>query len=174
MNLEKANYEAICLLGNLDDFKKKLEMNGDTIDQIKNQIDEYGTSLLECALSTGRFDIAGYLLDNHVELDVIHDEGNEFHDIAYRLEYPGGVEMAYKLLDLGVSLNIQDKKYKNTGFFTLCHSIFTKKREPEIEFLAECLRRGNVDLDIKNIIGKTSRDFINEHGPDRLKEMIKN
>lgn len=111
-------------------------------------------------------------MDNHVELDVIHDEGNEFHDIAYRLNNPGGVEMAYRLLDIGVSLNIQDKKYKNTGFFTLCHSIFIKKRENEIDFLVECLKRGKVDIDIKNIRGISARDFIHNAGPEVLKDYV--
>lgn len=173
INLEKATYDVICQFGNLDDFKKKLEMNGDTIDAIKNKKDHQGFSLLEHALASIKFDIADYLIENNAEINVKTDDGNEFHMIAYRLYNPGGVEMAYRLLDFGVSLNIQDKKYKNTGFITLCNGIFPKRREPEVEFLAECLRRGNVDLNIKNVIGKTPRDFINDRGPDCLKEIIK-
>lgn len=174
MNIEKADYFVVCLLGTLNDLLNKLEYEHKNIGDIINIKNAKGVSLLKYSLSSGHMDIANYLLDNGAEINVTTEDGSEFHNLAWRLDVDGAVEVGYKLLEKGASLNIQDKRYKNTGFFTLCHCAFIKKREKDIKFLEDCLKTGNVDLDVKNVAGFTPRVVIMERGTDSLRELIKN
>ena len=177
MNIEKADYCAIISLGTMDEFYQKMKIEKKTIKDIVNEKDSYdGSSLLECCISSSknRMDIALELLENNANVNVITNNGNEFHYLAWRMDFDGAIKVGYKLLEKGASLNIQDKQYKNTGFFTLCHCAFIKKREKDIKFLEDCLKTGNVDLDVKNVAGFTPRVVIMERGTDSLRELIKN
>ena len=168
MDLNKASYETILMIGTLEDLKKKLELTNETIEDIINRyVDLLGTSL-----SFRKFEISNYLLDNGATVNVISEDGyNEFHILATNIYYDGAIEIGKRLLKKGTSLMTIDKKDGNTAFFSLCNNGIARGEEIE-DFLIECLDYVS-DIDIKNKRGLSVRDIIEKRGTPRIKEIIK-
>lgn len=173
-NIELADYGLIAQLGTREEFNAKLRLMGQTFDDVVDYVDESGVSLLGVCLSARKIAFAKDLLAKNAKVNVISKEGyNEFHLLAANLREEGALDVAWMLLDRGVSLTAQDKKYKNTALFTL-YLEQLKMRTPEsMDFIEACLKKiQKSDFDIKNKSGITLRRFINENGPERFKKIM--
>ena len=172
MNIEKADYGIVIQLGTIHDFFAKLQMEGKTLQDMIDYTDENGVSLLEKSLSSRKFDMAKLLLDNDAKVNVVSKEGcNEFHYIAANIRYESALDIAKILLERGVSLAAQDKKYGNSALFTLCYEIFKVRTAETLEFLEMCFERFQ-EYDTCNKAGYSIRRLINERGTDNLKRMM--
>ena len=174
MNLEKADYGTVLEMGTWSDFEMKLRMMGQRFDDVVSCVDESGVSLLERCLVARKFELAKLFLERNAAVNVITKEGqNEFHLIAANIRFDGALEVARLLLERGVSLTLQDKKYKNSALFTLCCEIFKVRTPEHMEFLATCIGKvQKADLDVANRRGITLRQFIRENGPDEIKKIV--
>lgn len=172
MNIEKADYGIVIQIGTIHDFFAKLQMEGKTLQDVIDYTDKNGVSLLEKSLSSRKFDMAKLLLDNDAKVNVVSKEGcNEFHYIAANIRYESALDIAKILLERGVSLAAQDKKYGNSALFTLCYEIFKVRTAETLEFLEMCFERFQ-EYDTCNKAGYSIRRLINERGTDNLKRMM--
>lgn len=172
MKIEKADYGTIIKFGTINDFYLKLQMEGKSLDEIIDIVDENGVSLLEKSLVARKFDISKELLLNNAKINNISKEGcNEFHYIASNINYKGALDVAKILLDRGVSLTVKDKKYGNSAFFTLCQEIFKVRSNEGLEFIESCFENIQ-EYDACNKMGYSIRMLINERGTDKLKQMM--
>lgn len=172
MKIEKADYGTIIKFGTINDFYLKLQMEGKSLDEIIDIVDENGVSLLEKSLVARKFDISKELLLNNAKINNISKEGcNEFHYIASNINYKGALDVAKILLDRGTSLTVKDKKYGNSAFFTLCQEIFKVRSNEGLEFIESCFENIQ-EYDACNKMGYSIRMLINERGTDKLKQMM--
>ena len=173
MNIKKAGYDTVIQFGTREDFDTKLKMNGETFDDVVNYTNEYGSSLLIACLVSFKFDLAKEFLARGAEVNRPTREGfNELHCLAGYIRYPGAVEVARILLDKGVSLMAQDKKYGNTALFTLCLEVFKVRSDETMAFLEDCLRVAE-SFDIPNKRGITVRQIINnDSASEELKRIM--
>lgn len=174
LNIELADYGTVVRFGTRGDFDAKLQMMGQTLDDVVDFVCENGVSLLGRCLSSRKFEFAKELLAKNAKVNVVGKEGyNEFHLLAANIREAGALDVAWMLLDRGVSLTAQDKKYKNTALFTL-YLEQLKMRTPEsMDFIEACLKKAEKSaFDIPNKAGITLRGFINENGPERFKTVM--
>lgn len=174
MDLKKADYNLVVQLGTMEDFREKLRMDGKSIRDVVDTVDSRGVSLLEDALISRKFDIARALLDANAKVNVITKEGNnELQLLAARIREEGALEIAWILLERGVSLLAVDRKYGNNTLFTLCYEIFKVRSEESMRFLDACLERAPVPaLEHTNRAGYSVRRVINERGSERQKQIV--
>ena len=172
MNIELADLGTVIEFGSRSDFDTKLQMMGQTFDDVLNLVNENGVSLLQKCLVSRKFDMAKEFLERNAAVNNITKDGyNEFHLIAGNMRYDGALDVAKMLLDRGVSLTVRDKKYGNTAFFALCMEVF-KVRSPEnLKFLESCFEQVD-DLDTCNKSGFSIRMLIDQRGTDNLKRMM--
>ena len=84
------------------------------MEEVVNFVNKNGTSLLETSLISRKFDTAKFLLDNNAQVNVISNEGcNELHYVAANINCIGAVDVAYRLVEMGVDLNLKDKNFDN-------------------------------------------------------------
>lgn len=171
MDLTRADYSTVIMFGSLEDLNCKMEMLSDEIKDIVNSTDERGTSLLETALSSRKFDIAKYLLDNGAKVNVVtEDKCNEFHCLAANINTEGALELAEILKEKGVDLTLRDIKYGNSALFTLCYEVFKRHLDDRLMFIVKCLQ-GYEHLDDENKAGCSVRQIIKERGTNEMKKL---
>ena len=74
MNLQVADYGTIIKFGTIQDLNTKLQQEGKSLADVKNDIDENGVSLLEKCLAGRKFDIAKLLLQMDAEVNIVSKE----------------------------------------------------------------------------------------------------
>ena len=172
MNIEKADYGTIIQFGTMNDFFRKLQIEGKKLDEVMNITDKNGISLLEKSLVARKFDIAKELLANNAKVNNISKGGcNEFHFIASNINFYGALDIAKILLDRGTSLTVKEKKYGNSAFYTLCMEVFKVRSAEGLNFIETCFENIQ-DYDSCNKRGYSIRMLINERGTDKLKQMM--
>lgn len=172
MDIERTKYFTIVQFGTKDVLMRKLAGESCTLDDIKDLRDDNGVSLFEKSLSFRNFDISQALLEKNVEVNVVSkDKCNELHYLAANIESRESVSIAEKLIELGVDLNLQDKKYGNTPFWYLCDVAIRKNQEYINNLVRLCVEKG-VDIDIPNKISNTTRNMIMERGTKELKAIV--
>lgn len=159
MDIEKASYSTIAMIGDLKKFQEKLRIEGKTINDVKDTYDT-DESILMKSIAYGRFDIAKYLLENEVKVNIISKKGNnELHYLAYHLKEDGALKIGYMLLERGVDLNARDKKFNNSAFWYLCHNARLNPTTAVCEFISHCIDR-SPDLETPNYAGSTVKCLI--------------
>lgn len=172
MDINKADYWNIIKFGSLELFLEKLRIEEKRIEEVVNSIDKNGISLLGKSLISRNFDIANFLLDNNAKVNIIsNDECNEWHYLAANINYTGAVELAYRLIDLGVDLNLRDKKFSNSAIWSLCQEVLKKRTKEGNDLIVKCLeKRPNInDL---NKSGYSLKYLIEERGTDDMKKVM--
>ena len=174
VNIEIADYATIVRFGTRSDFDAKLQMMGQTFDEVVDYVDEYGVSLLSHCFGARNFEFAKEFLAKGAKVNVVGKEGyNEFHILAPRMREEGAIDVAWILLERGVSLTAQDKKYKNTAVFSLYVDQLVVQTPESMDFIEACLKKIDKSVfDIPNKRGITLRGFINERGPERFKQLM--
>ncbi|HFJ9469761.1 ankyrin repeat domain-containing protein [Bacillus paranthracis] len=172
MDINKADYGTIIKFGNLKLFLEKLKIEGNCIEEIVDSIDKNGISLLEKSLISRKFDIANFLLDNGAKVNIIsNDDCNEFHYLAANINCQGAVEVACRLVDMGVDLNLKDKKFGNSAIWSLCQEVLKKRTKEGNDLIVKCLgKRPNINDE--NKYGYSLRDLIEERGTDNMKKVL--
>lgn len=172
MDLIKSSYATVIKFGDLKQFQNKITSNKDNLINVVN-LQENGMSLLDVSLSSRKFDISNFLLDNGASINVITKEGcNEFHFLASNINEEGALYIARRLLDKGVSIMQKEKRFGNSAFYTLCIEAF-KKRDPDVlGFIVKCLENVQ-NIDDKNKMNISIRDLIMERGSEKMKEVVR-
>lgn len=172
MDINRVDYFTVALLGNLNDFLQKMNAEKMTIARLQEMRDSEGSTILQTAIASLRFDIANYLLDHNYSVNNISKaRKNELHSIADRIAYDEAVNLGERLLNLEVDLNLQDRAHKNTPFMTLL--VFGLGRgERQTEFLMKCLQK-KPDIFLKNKSGLSPADIINQRGNEEMKKVVK-
>src|SRR6478736_1745470 len=142
MHLNKADFGTVIKFGNLEDFLKKLNIENKCIEEVVNFMDKNATSLLETSLISRKFDTAKFLLDNNAQVNVISNEGcNELHYVAANINCIGAVDVAYRLVEMGVDLNLKDKKFANSAILSLCQEVLKERTQDGHDLVVHCLEK---------------------------------
>ncbi len=173
MNIETADYGAIITFGSLDDVLNKLQLCGQSIEDIVDIKNNSGVSLLEKSLIAGKFDISKFFLENGAKVNIVSKDGyNELHYLAANINLEGATNIGRMLLNRNVSLMQRDEKYGNSAYFSLCIEGFKCRTDDVMEFLEECYNYVT-DIDEKNNSGYSIRDLLSERGTEELKKRMK-
>ena len=172
MKVNNSDYGTIIKFGNLELFVEKLKFEGNCIEESVNSIDKNDISLLEKSLISRKFDIANFLLDSGAKVNIISiDECNELHYLAANINCQGAVEVACRLVDMGVDLNLKDKKFGNSAIWSLCQEVLKKRTKEGNDLIVKCLgKRPNINDE--NKYGYSLRDLIEERGTDDMKKVL--
>lgn len=172
MDINKADYGTVIKFGNIELLKEKMNQEKQSIDEVVNIVDKNGISLLEKSLISRKFEIANYLLDNNADINVISNEGcNELHYLAANINFDGAIQVANRLIDMNVNLNLKEKKYRNSSLWCLCQEILKKRTEEGITLIIKCLKK-KPDIKSLNSGGYSVEILINERGTDEMKKAI--
>ncbi|MCG1021458.1 ankyrin repeat domain-containing protein [Sutcliffiella horikoshii] len=172
MDINKADLWTIIKFGNFEDFLGKLKNGNKCIEDVINSVDINGISLLERSLISRKFDIANFLLDNNAKVNIISNEGcNELHYLAANINCTGAVDLANRLVETGVDLNLKDGKFSNSAIMTLCQEVLKERTKEGNELIIKCLgKRPNInDL---NRYGYSLKRIIEERGTEDMKEAL--
>lgn len=120
-----------------------------------NDIDEYGESLLHCALSDNRYDIALFLIEKGIDVNILsRSKKTALHYICEdTIVYEGqnlSVMIAELLIQHKVDINIQDDFGNNALWVATVNSNYE---------MVELLIQYNPDIHSKNKVGKSPLDF---------------
>lgn len=172
MNLEKATIFVVVQFGTKELFMEKLKMENCSLSDVKNLRDDKNVSLLEMSLIFRKFDISQMLLEEEPDLNVVSDDScNELHYLAANLSNKDALPIAKQLVELGVDLNLQDKKYRNTAFWYLCQKAIMEDNDDMNSLIISCMRK-SPNVDLKNVVGNTVRNMITERGSEELKKIV--
>lgn len=172
MDINKADFWTIIKFGNLQEFLEKLNLENKSIDEVVNSTDKNGISLLEKSLISKKFDIANYLLDNNANVNIISNEGcNELHYLAANINCIGAVDLAYKLVEMDVDLNLKDKKFANSAIMSLCQEVLKERTKEGIDLILKCLEK-RPDFNDLNNFGYSLKRIIEERGTEDMKKVM--
>ncbi|MCA1057598.1 ankyrin repeat domain-containing protein [Rossellomorea aquimaris] len=172
MDINKADFGTIIMFGTLEEFLEKLKIENKSIEEVVNFVDKNGISLLGKSLISRKFDIARFLLDNNANVNIISNEGcNELHYLAANINYIGAVDMAFKLIDKGVDLNLKDKKYANSAILSLCQEVFKERTKDGNDLIIYCLEK-HPNFNDLNKFGYSLKRIIEERGTEDMKKTL--
>lgn len=67
---------------------------------------------------------------NNADINVISNEGcNEWHYLAANIHFDGVTQVANRLIDLNVNLDLKEKKYNNSSLWCLCQEVLKKEQK---------------------------------------------
>lgn len=172
MDIKKADYGTIIKFGNIELFKEKMKLENHNVDEVLNIVDKNGISLLQKSLISRKFEIANYLLDNNANINVISNEGcNELHYLSSNINFDGAIQIADRLIDMSVDLDLKEKKLNNSSLWCLCQEVLKKRTEDGISLIIKCLNK-KPDVKSLNSAGYSVENLINERGTDEMKKVM--
>ncbi|MEH7035857.1 ankyrin repeat domain-containing protein, partial [Priestia megaterium] len=78
----------------------------------------------------------------NAQVNVISSEGrNELHYVAANINCIGAVDVAYRLVEMGVDLNLKDKKFANSAILSLCQEVLKRTDTGWKSFSCTLLRK---------------------------------
>lgn len=173
MDLQKADYGTVIKFGSIEDLQCKLKLENQKIGDVINTVDANGVSLFQKTLISRKFEVAHYLLNENVKINVISKEGfNELHYLAANINFDGAIDLARLLIQRGCDLSQIDNKYGNTAMLSMCLELLKRQSDDGMKFLEEVLSN-HQNIDISNNSGISVRKLLTERGPDKIKELIK-
>jgi uncharacterized protein len=122
-----------------------------------------GDSLLHCAITAKKFDIANDLINRGIDVNIVNTDGQS---VGHYLSFYPNLQISEKLLKLGMNINFQDK-WGNTP---LWYAIYNGKGNYE---LVRLFIEYGADPEIINKAGKSSLDFAKSKNNDQLILMLK-
>jgi len=172
MDINKADYWTIIKFGSLELLLEKLRTEEKNIKEVVNSIDKNGISLLGKSLMSRNFDIANFLLDNNAKVNIIsNDECNEWHYLAANINYTGAIELADRLVDLGVDLNLKDRAFGNSAIWSLTLEVLKNRTREGNDLIVKCLEK-RPNINGLNNSGYSLKYLIEERGTDDMKKVM--
>jgi ankyrin repeat protein len=157
MPTEKASLFTLAKFGGFDVFKGNFALG------YINEKSNDGSGLLHYAISGGQFDIASYLIDRGVDVNLENADGQTaLHLICVNQN----IEVAKKILLNGGDINIRDRYGNNAMWAAVFHC---KGKNYEI---VELFMQYNPDIRTKNKAGRSPVDFAQKVGNERLLRML--
>jgi ankyrin repeat protein len=157
MNTDKADIFTIAQYGNYDGFIKKF-----VIEEI-NKKSKYGSSLLHYAIAGRNFDIALFLLEHGIDVNMTGTDGQPA--LHYLGVYPD-LNVIKTILSKEVNINIRDK-YGNNALWV---AVFNCKGR--VYEVVELLMQFKPDVLTKNNAGRSPLDFAKQIGDEKLVKII--
>jgi uncharacterized protein len=153
MPTENTDIFTIAKFGNLETFKEHfniIQINGKS---------SHGSGLLHYAISGSRFDIASFLIDEGIDINITNDDGQTaLHLICINQD----LVIAKKLLKKDIDINLKDK-FGNNAMWTAVFNCKGKNYE-----MVELFIKYNADIFNKNKAGRSPLDFARQVGNERL------
>jgi uncharacterized protein len=141
---EKADIYTLAQYGDLEDFKSKFDA------QILNKPNENGSSLLHLAIAGSKFDIALFLIEKGIDVNLKNRDGQTALHLIAQIQ---DLVVAKSILDHGGDINVRDK-YGNNAMWT---AVFNCK--DLLYDMVELFMKYSPDLDTKNKAGRSPVDF---------------
>jgi len=172
VDISKADFGTTIKFGSLKDFLEKLNIENKCVADVVNTVDERGISLLEESIISRKFNVSNLLLENNAKINVVSNEGcNELHYLAANINCAGAVDLAYRLVEQGVDLNLKDKRNLNSAILSLCQEVLKKRKEEGIELIVTCLNKHPNFYEV-NKYGYSLKQVIEERGTKNMKEAM--
>ncbi|WP_047153918.1 ankyrin repeat domain-containing protein [Aneurinibacillus tyrosinisolvens] len=156
---DNASIFTIAQHGDFDTFIKKFDKSD------INKKSEAGSSLLHHAIAGRNFDIALFLIQNNIDVNITNIDGQTpLHLICI---HPN-LEVAKEILNKGGDINIRDK-YGNNALWS---AVFNSKGK--YYGMVELFMQKTPDLTTKNKAGKSPLDFATQINNEKLIDILKN
>lgn len=153
MPTEKADIFTLARLGDLETFKSKFN-----ISEI-NRKSEKGSSLLHYAISGSKFDIASFLINSGIDVNLTNSDGQTaLHLICVNQN----INVAKELMQKKADINLRDK-YGNNAMWTAVFNCKGRNYE-----MVDLFMNFNPDVLTKNNAGRSPLDFAMQVGNEKL------
>lgn len=157
MPTEKADIFTLAKFGDLESFKEKFDA------QLINSKSKHGSGLLHYAISGKQFDIALFLIEKGIDVNMTNSDGQTaLHLIAVNQN----VEVLKALIHESVDVNIRDK-YGNNAMWTVVFNCKGKNYE-----FVDLLMEQAPDIKTKNKAGRSPIDFATQINDSKLIEIL--
>lgn len=157
MPTEKADVFTLARFGDFDSFQKKF-----VLEEI-NKIDEFGSGLLHYSIAGENFDIALFLINNDIDVNLKAEDG---HTALHSLCVRPNLDIAREILKRGGDINIRDK-YGNNALWTAVFNCKSRYYD-----MVELFMLYNPDTTTKNNAGRSPLDFAKQIGDAKLIGML--
>lgn len=148
---------SIAQYGTFDEFVQEFELN------ILNQKNDNGSSLLHVAIAGENFDVAQFLVDQGIDVNLVNRDGQTpLHLIATK----NNIKLAKILLESGADISIRDR-YGNNPMWT---AVFNCKGK--FYDMVELFCKYKPDVTTKNNAGKSPLDFAIQVGNEKLIKLL--
>lgn len=158
MPTEKADVFTLAHFGTLNELVKKLDF-----DNI-NSIDSYGSGLLHHAITGRKYDIAAYLINRNVDVNIANTDGQTALHLICIYQ---NIDIATQILLKGADINARDR-YGNNPIWTATINCRGKNYA-----MVELLMKYKPDVLSKNNAGRSSVDFAVRIGDLKLLDIIR-
>jgi ankyrin repeat protein len=152
-----ADIFTLARFGDMESFKEKF------VKEHINQKNEHGSGLLHYAISGKKFDIALFLLNNGIDVNMINsDSQTALHLICVNQQ----LDVVEKLLENNADINLRDK-YGNNAVWTAVFNCKGKNYD-----MVRLLMKYNPDIHTKNKAGRSPLDFAKQIQDYSLLEIL--
>ncbi len=141
---EKADIYTLAKFGDIEDFKEMF------VKEHINNKSEYGSGLLHYAISGNKFDIALFLINNGIDLNMTNSEGQTALQLICVNQ---NLNVAKELLKKGINIDLRDK-HGNNGIWTAVFNCKGKNYE-----MVKLIMEYKPDIYSKNKAGRSPIDF---------------
>lgn len=156
---ENADVFTVAKFGDIDHFIRIFDV------EYLNSKSEFGSGLLHYAISGRQFDIAMFLLDNGIDVNMQNIDGQTaLHLIC--MEQTRNIDITREILQKGVNVNIQDK-YGNPAIWTAAFNCKGRNYDT-----VQLLMSYNPDISIVNNVGLSALDIAIRSNDDVLLNIL--
>ncbi|WP_043930594.1 ankyrin repeat domain-containing protein [Bacillus sp. EB01] len=153
MPTENADIYTLAKFGDLESFMRNFDKKQ------MNKKSSSGSGLLHYAISGNRFDIASFLIDQGIDVNMTNADGQTaLHLVCVNQD----LTVAKQLLERGIDVNLKGK-YGNNAIWTAVFNCKGRNYE-----MVELLMTYNPDIHNKNKAGKSPLDFAKQVGNEIL------
>jgi len=154
---EKADIYTLAQYGDIECFRKKFDA------KVINKPNENGSSLLHLAIAGSKFEIATFLIEMGIDVNLQNKDGQTALHLIAQIQ---DVAVAKAILEHGGDINIRDK-YGNNAMWT---AVFNCKGR--LYDMVELYMKHSPDLDTKNKAGRSPVDFAKQVENSKLLGML--
>lgn len=148
---------SIAQYGKLEEFVKEFETN------LLKQKNENGSGLLHVAISGEKFDVAMFLINHGIDVNLTNGDGQT---VLHLIATKQNIEIAKALLERGADISIRDR-HGNNPMWTAVFNCKGKYYD-----MVELFWKFQPDVMTKNRAGKSPLDFAIQVRNERLIKMM--
>lgn len=158
MPTEKADIFTLAKFGNFESFKKKFDI------RLINNKSKHGSGLLHYAISGKQFNIALFLIENGIDVNMTNLDGQT---ALHLIGVNQSIEVLNALIQKGIDVNIRDN-YGNNAMWTVVFNCKGQNYD-----IVNLLMKQNPDIKTKNKAGRSPIDFANQINDTKLIEILR-